>query len=149
LYARAHEGARGYSRERSNLSAAHSLFRMDTSARIRELNDDLRRAIINYGKDAGPGRLPDVDGFWLISCGIELLPAAEVAAIKRRVAEFDAFTPANDPYGEHDFGSFEHNGRTIFWKIDYYDRMLKMHSPNPADSAVTTRMLTVMLAEEY
>jgi hypothetical protein len=27
----------------------------------------------------------------------------------------------NDPYGEHDFGSFELAGEKFFWKIDYYD----------------------------
>jgi len=55
----------------------------------------------------------------------------------------------NDPWGEHDFGSFEHNGNTIFWKIDCYDREMKHGSPNPADATVTQRVLTVLLAEEY
>jgi len=67
----------------------------------------------------------------------------------RRVFAYSDFTPDNDPYGEHDFGSVEHAGKTIFWKIDAYDRRLKFGSPDPADEAVTTRVLTVMLAEEY
>jgi hypothetical protein len=58
-------------------------------------------------------------------------------------------TQNNDPHEEHDFGSFEHAGKTIFWKIDCYDRDLNYGSPDPADPIVTARILTVMLAEEY
>jgi len=33
--------------------------------------------------------------------------------------------------------------------IDYYDRELSMHSPDPADPSITQRVITIMLAEEY
>ncbi len=66
-----------------------------------------------------------------------------------QVRWYNAFTPDNDPYGEHDFGSFRHAEATIFWKIDTYDADLQMHSPDPSDPAVTTRVLTIMLADEY
>jgi len=53
-------------------------------------------------------------------------------------------------YGEHDFGSFELEGvGHIFWKMDYYDPSLEYDSENPADLALTRRILTVMLVEEY
>jgi hypothetical protein len=55
----------------------------------------------------------------------------------------------NDPYGEHDFGALTVEDRKIFFKIDYYDRALAGGSPDPADPRVTTRVLTIMLAEEY
>jgi hypothetical protein len=31
----------------------------------------------------------------------------------------------------------------------YYDQNLAMHSPDPADPAVTQRVITIMLADEY
>lgn len=65
------------------------------------------------------------------------------------VAAFDTFTAANDPHGEHDFGAITVAGESLFWKIDYYDRSLEYGSPDPADAAVTRRILTIMLAEEY
>jgi len=65
------------------------------------------------------------------------------------VRRFDKFNADNDPYGEHDFGSIELHGRKLFWKIDYYDRDLEWSSPDPADPTVTTRVMTIMLAEEY
>ena len=70
-------------------------------------------------------------------------------AIREQVERFDTFTPDNDPHHEHDFGSFEHDGERIFWKIDYYDRSLTNGSEDPSDPAQTTRVLTIMLASEY
>lgn len=80
----------------------------------------------------------------VISLGDTALPS-----VLELVRTFNTFTPDNDPYGEHDFGSFEWRGERLFWKIDYYDRSLHFASPDPLDLAVTTRVLTVMLASEY
>ena len=66
-----------------------------------------------------------------------------------KIREFKEFHANNDPYGEHDFGSVEHDEIKVYWKIDYYDRNFKYLSPNPADSKLTCRVLTIMLAEEY
>ena len=88
-------------------------------------------------------------GDLLITRGISFLPQNEQADILQRVQTFNDFTEDNDPHGDHDFGWFEHNRRTIFWKIDYYDLLLKNGSRDPSDPALTRRVLTVMLAEEY
>ena len=72
-----------------------------------------------------------------------------VAELLIAVEDFDSFTEDNDPYGERDFGVIKLNGNTFFWKFDYYDVDLQMHSPDPSDATVTTRVLTVMLADEY
>lgn len=81
--------------------------------------------------------------------GICALTPADQSAIREKVERFEAFTPDNDPYQEHDFGSFEHAGERIFWKIDYYDRTLTKGSEDPSDPSRTVRVLTIMLASEY
>lgn len=101
--------------------------------RIAFLNDNFRKS--------------GIGGKLLITRGILALP--DFAAIIEKVRAFDAFTEDNDPYREHDFGAFEHSGRNIFWKIDYYDPSMEFGSEDPTDDEKTVRVLTIMLAEEY
>jgi hypothetical protein len=103
---------------------------------IRELNDLARTAM------GVCSRLHQTDG-------INALPAEDQSRIREKVELFTAFEPGNDPYGEHDFGAFEHNGIKVFWKIDYYDKALEWGSEDPSDPGKTTRVLTIMLREEY
>jgi hypothetical protein len=51
--------------------------------------------------------------------------------------------------GEHGFVSVEHDGTTYFAKIDYYTPDLSMGSDDPSDPSQTTRVLTIMRADEY
>jgi len=103
--------------------------------RSRALNDALRQTLTG--------------GRAVLTPGVAALGQAAVARIIKTIAVFDDFCQANDPYGEHDFGAFEAEGHRIFFKIDCYDRELNYGSPDPADPAVTERVLTIMLAEEY
>jgi hypothetical protein len=106
-----------------------------TTETIRALNDKLRH-------DFSEGRA-------VMTTGVAALGAEAVARIVKTIAVYDDFCHANDPHQEHDFGSFEADGHTIFFKIDYYDKALECHSPDPADPSVTERVITIMLAEEY
>jgi hypothetical protein len=81
--------------------------------------------------------------------GVAALGQEAVDRIVKTIAVFDDFCHANDPNEEHDFGSFEAEGHTIFFKIDYFDRNPKYLSPDPSDPVVTVRVITVMLADEY
>lgn len=107
----------------------------DNTKRIRELNDLFRETMLT--------------GKIITTQGIEALPLDDKMQIFAKVRQFDDFNEGNDPYGEHDFGSFKHQGNKIFWKIDYYDLDLQYGSENPADPSKTIRVLTIMLAEEY
>ena len=84
-----------------------------------------------------------------MTAGVYALPDMEKAAALQKAATFDDFNGDNDPYGEHDFGSFELCGRKFFWKIEYYDRAMEHGSEDPSNPAKTTRVMTVMLASEY
>lgn len=108
---------------------------MTANKTIQTLNDSFRKTF------AG--------GQVLLTAGIDSLPADDVADILSLVRNFNNFTKDNDPYNEHDFGSFDYKGDKIFWKIDYYDRNNRFRSENPANSAVTNRVLTIMFADEY
>lgn len=107
------------------------------AAHIAALNDAFRRTMGAMG-----GRVVQ-------TAGLAALPPTSQAAIHAQVMTYDAFTPGNDPYGEHDFGAFAHHGEQIFWKIEYYDQNLEYGSEDPSRPEVTTRVLLIMLAHEY
>jgi hypothetical protein len=86
---------------------------------------------------------------WVVTPGLRAMGEPMLVQAMAAVKAFSDFSEDNDPYGERDFGAFEIEGQRLFWKIDYYDLNLVMASPNPADPAVTRRILTLMLAEEY
>jgi hypothetical protein len=105
--------------------------------RIRRLNDTFRLV-----------PLPII-GRLMLAEGVMALDDRDRQIVLAKVAAFDTFGSDNDPYGEHDFGAIDHGGERFFWKIDYYDLSYEMGSPDPADPAVTRRVLTVMRADEY
>ena len=109
---------------------------MSDPLEIRRLNDSFRRSLSGGGKR-------------LMTAGIAALPYRDQAAILVKVMQHDDFPEGDDPYGEHDFGAFDHAGQRIFWKIDCYDPTEEFGSEDPADPAKTVRVLTILLADEY
>lgn len=103
--------------------------------RIAELNDQLRRTLTG-------GRI-------LMTAGIQALGAAFTAKAVTAMQQFAAFNADNDPHAEHDFASFEIDDQRLFFKIDYYAPDMERGSEDAADPSITTRVLTLMLADEY
>ena len=110
---------------------------MSNTANIRALNDEFRKSL---GCRGGPGKLLLTPGIARREDSFQILLA---------VQRFADFKSDNDPWEEHDFGSFKVGIHTIFWKIDYYDKDLTAGSPDPSDPDVTARVLTILLASEY
>ena len=81
--------------------------------------------------------------------GINAFAAYDQSRIRELVETFEDFNEGNDPYGERDFGAFDYGDYSILWKIDYYNKSLRGGSEHPEDPRQTTRVLTIMLAEEY
>ena len=114
---------------------AHVAIDRDESAKIRALNDRLRKSLTG-------GRV-------LMTRAVSVLPDDVRARAIELTRTFDGFTSDNDPYGEHDFGSFEIDDRQFFFKLDCYDKGMQYGSEDPSDPEKTTRVLTIMLADEY
>ena len=107
----------------------------DTARRVRVLNDNFRSTFVG--------------GQVVMTQGVNELPLDTKARLLLAVQSFDRFTKENDPHGEHDFGSFEIEGETYFFKLDYYALDMDGGSEDPADPEKTTRVLTIMRADEY
>jgi hypothetical protein len=103
--------------------------------RTRLLNDNFRTTFVG-------GRI-------LTTASVAELAIDTKARLLLAVQSYAAFTDADDPHREHDFGAVEIDGERYFWKIDYYDLSQRFGSEDPSDPAQTTRVLTIMRADEY
>ena len=124
----------------------------EQTARIARLND-LARSAMGVACTA------------LATVGFRSLSTSDQSRVRELVETFDAFDEDNDPHGERDFGAIYQLGdgrwtterprlldderERVFWKLDYYDRDLRFGSEDAANPAVTRRVLTIMLADEY
>jgi hypothetical protein len=124
----------------------------EQAARIARLNDLARRAM-------------GVACTAVATVGFRSLPDADQSQVRELIKTFDAFDEDNDPHGERDFGTIYQLGdgrwtterprvrdderERVFWKFDYYDRDLRFSSEDAANPAITRRVLTIMLSDEY
>ena len=103
---------------------------------IAELNDRFRQGDTTLGQH-------------VMTPGVQALAPDELIQLIRLVRDFDQFTSGDDPYGEHDFGKVTLSDQDFFWKIDYYNPTLRVHSVDPASPNATRRVMTLMKASEY
>lgn len=124
----------------------------EQTTRIARLNDMARKAM-------------GVACTAVATVGFRSLPEAEQSQVRELIETYDAFTEDNDPHGERDFGTVYQLGdgswtterprlsnderERVFWKFDYYDRDLQFGSEDAANPAITRRVITIMLADEY
>jgi hypothetical protein len=106
------------------------------SKKIAELNDRFRKGELGLGVKK-------------LTQGVSALSKAQKLRLLALVKNFNESTSENNPYGERDFGSVELDEEMYFWKIDYYDLSLTVGSEDPANTAVTRRVLTIMHSSEY
>jgi hypothetical protein len=106
-----------------------------SAEKIRELNDKLRTNLIG--------------GKVMMTRSVSALPPDRLAQVLTKMRNFSDFSEDNDPHSEHDMAFFDHEGTSYAFKIDYYDPAMAYGSEDPADPARTTRVLTLMLAEDY
>lgn len=96
-------------------------------ARVRALNDEFRADTSHYQFSA-----------WL-----SLWNLSDQYQIKEIVREYNNFLGC-----EHDYGSFQYLEQRMYWKIHYYSNDQITPSPDPADHALTVRVLMIVLASE-
>ncbi|MDE2563013.1 MAG: DUF3768 domain-containing protein [Sphingomonadales bacterium] len=77
----------------------------------------------------------------LDTVGVVLVQAELLAAFRR--CAFAADSP------ERDFAAITFRDRKVWMKIDYFDETLEFGSDDSADASVTTRVITILLPEDY
>ncbi len=105
---------------------------IDRTARICALNDNLRTTF-------GGGKV-------MLSASVTEMGHELKAAALMEMRKFTAFDGGNDPHRGHDFGAFEIGHYRFLFKIDLYE---EPDVKNANGEPVVTRVLTIMLAEEY
>ena len=113
--------------------------------RVAMLNDHLRANL----DSPAPNIVVMTQGILAMVDSNPVLAMARQMELMFIVAKYSDFSEDNNPVGERDFGVFEWRETRCYWKIDYYDRQTEWGSPDPADPAVTCRVLTILRADEY
>jgi hypothetical protein len=126
-------------------TAAVAVDKTTATEKIALLNDNLR------------AKLKINSACLSLTMGIMGLGKEALAPIVEGIAAYQGFSAGEDPFNERDFGVFElsiGSGKSaiahqIAWKIDYYDNNLELNSPDPANPALTCRIITVSIEGEF
>jgi hypothetical protein len=117
------------------MEVAMEVLSRDKVAEIRRLNDQFRTTFRG--------------GEILLTASVAALPDMVKASALEKVAAFKDFNEENDPSEEHDYGSFDHCDREVWFKIDYYATDMEHASPDPTDTLLTKRIMTIGLAQDW
>ena len=100
-----------------------------------QLNDKARQNLRNYH----------------MTNGVRSLDGESLNQLIQQVKDYNQFDAENDPYGEHDFGYLTFNSEKYYFKIDYYAKgsNYQRGSEDPSNESITTRIITLMRADEY
>lgn len=112
------------------------------AVKLAEQNDRFRAGLLN-------GKATDLRGTVVTTAAVAAFGRDFTTDAYMAVARDTVFTADNDPHGDHVFGTVTVQGTKLFWKIDLYDLQLEYGSPDPADPAVTHRVLTIMLPSDW
>ena len=102
---------------------------------IRALKDDLRQHLIGGGAVITPGIAP--------------LAEKPSTGLSKQSLGMMASVTATTRTENMTLGHSKPKGKRSFSRCDYYDKALAAHSPDPANSSVSERVITIMLAQEY
>ena len=110
------------------------------------MGNEARRVVIARLNDEF--RFTGKGGQLYMTAGINALSVIEKLLILTEVRCFNAFTPDNDPHGEHDCAVMTFGERRIICKIDYLPAN-GFDEADPVYEETVLRVLTIMLGEEY
>lgn len=114
----------------------------ETTKRVARLNDIFRASILKPVSEQCLGKI-------FCTASIMALPEEDINHIAEKVSLFDNFNEGNDPYGEHDFGSFIFNDDKVYWRIDYEDPSLEYQPKDKSEPNEPNRILTIMFSYEW
>jgi hypothetical protein len=109
------------------ITAAKLEVKLSNSCKIAEINDRIRHSLIGCKV--------------ILTKGVACSP--DLKKIIQAVQSFKEFNEDNDPYKEHDFGSFKLNETKYFFKFDYYDDEYDGYQENG------NRVLTIGRMDDY
>ena len=114
-------------------------FYLPSKPMAQELNDRLR-----VHGDQSIGKI-------VVHRHITALSGQEMMDIMKAVRTYNDWCEEKDPYGEHDYGSFEMNGETYIWKIEYYDPSYTygVYESVRNNTKECKRLLTILPADQY